>query len=421
VQVTCGIDWAEDHHDIALVAADGTVVAQRRIGNDAAGFAELLAVLAEHDTPSGEHGDQAEGEGGGALVPVAIETSRGLLVAYLQATGRDVYAINPLAAARYRERYRVSGAKSDTLDAIVLANILRTDRHAHRALPRDSEQARAVAVLARAQQHAVWDRVQVHNQLRQLLADFYPAALAAFAGTGRATLDSPAARTILAAAPTPQHARALTVERLGALLVQAGRQRGINREARRLHTILTAPQPCQPPLIEQAMGHHLLAVLRHLDVVCGNVADLTQAAEAAFAAHPDAKIITSFPGVGLLTGARLLAELGDDRARFADAKALKAYAGTAPITRASGRRALVSARRARNDWLVAAGYMWTVTAIRCSPGARTHYDRRRAAGDSHSAAQRNLLNRLLGKLHHCLQTSMAYDEARAFATSLPAA
>jgi transposase len=421
VQVTCGIDWAEDHHDIALVAADGTVVAQRRIGNDAAGFAELLAVLAEHDIPSGEHGDQAEGEGGGALVPVAIETSRGLLVAYLQATGRDVYAINPLAAARYRERYRVSGAKSDALDAIVLANILRTDRHAHRALPRDSEQARAVAVLARAQQHAVWDRVQVHNQLRQLLADFYPAALAAFAGTGRATLDSPAARTILAAAPTPQHARALTVERLGALLVQAGRQRGINREARRLHTILTAPQPCQPPLIEQAMGHHLLAVLRHLDVVCGNVADLTQAAEAAFAAHPDAKIITSFPGVGLLTGARLLAELGDDRARFADAKGLKAYAGTAPITRASGRRALVSARRARNDWLVAAGYMWTVTAIRCSPGARTHYDRRRAAGDSHSAAQRNLLNRLLGKLHHCLQTSMAYDEARAFATSLPAA
>jgi transposase len=162
------------------------------------------------------------------------------------------------------------------------------------------------------------------------------------------------------------------------------------------------------------MGRHLLAVLRHLDVVCGNVADLTQAAEAAFAVHPDAKIVTSFPGVGLLTGARLLAELGDDRARFTDARALKAYAGTAPITRASGRRALVSARRARNDWVVAAGYMWTVTAIRCSPGARTHYDRRRAA-------QRNLLNRLLGKLHHCLQTGMAYDEARAFATSLPAA
>jgi transposase len=125
--------------------------------------------------------------------------------------------------------------------------------------------------------------------------------------------------------------------------------------------------------------------------------------------------------VGLLTGARLLAELGDDRARFADAKALKAYAGTAPITRASGRRALVSARRARNDWVVAAGYMWTVTAIRCSPGARAQYDRRRAAGDSHSAAQRNLLNRLLGKLHHCLQTGVPYDEAQAFASSLPTA
>lgn len=417
MQVTCGIDWAQDHHDIALVAADGAVIAQRRVGNDAAGFAELLAMLAEHDSPDGHDEDQ----GGGELVPVAIETARGLLVACLQATGRDVYAINPLAAARYRERYRVSGAKSDALDAIVLANILRTDRHAHRTLPGDSEQARAVAVLARAQQHAVWDRVQVHNQLRQLLGDFYPAALAAFAGTGRATLDSPAARTILTAAPTPQHARALTVERLGALLVQAGRQRGVDREARRLHAILTAPQPRQAPLVEQAMGQHLLAVLRHLDVICGNLHDLTQAAEAAFATHPDARIITSFPGVGLLTGARLLAELGDDRARFADAKALKAYAGTAPITRASGRRALVSARRARNDWVVAAGYMWTVTAIRCSPGARAHYDRRRAAGDSHSAAQRNLLNRLLGKLHHCLQSGVPYDEAQAFATSQPTA
>jgi transposase len=303
----------------------------------------------------------------------------------------------------------------------VLANILRTDRHAHRTLPGDSEQARAVAVLARAQQHAVWDRVQVHNQLRQLVGDFYLAALAAFAGTGRTMLDSSAARTILTAAPTPQHARALTVERLGALLVQAGRQRGVDREARRLHAILTAPQPRQAPPVEQAMGHHLLAVLRHLDVVCGNLEDLTQAAEAAFATHPDATVITSFPGVGPLTGARLLAELGDDRARFADAKALKAYAGTAPITRASGRRALVSARRARNDWVVAAGYMWTVTAIRCSPGARAQYDRRRAAGDSHSAAQRNLLNRLLGKLHHRLQTGVPYDEAQAFATSPPAA
>jgi transposase len=202
------------------------------------------------------------------------------------------------------------------------------------------------------------------------------------------------------------------VDQLQGLLVQAGRQRGIDREARRLHAILTTPQPCQPRLVEQAMGHHLLAVLRHLEVVCGNLADLTQAAEAAFAVHPDATIITSFPGVGLLTGARLVAELGDDRGRFTDAKALKAYAGTAPITRASGRRVLVSARRARNDWVVAAGYMWTVTAIRCSPGARAHYDRRRAVGDSHSAAQRNLLNRLLGKLHHCLQTGMAYDEAR---------
>jgi hypothetical protein len=324
MQVTCGIDWAQDHHDIALVAADGAVVAQRRIGNDAAGFAELLAMLAKHDTRSG-----LEGEGRGELVRSRSRPPGGCWSPACRppgATSMRSTPLRPLAtgnATGSRGRSRMRWTRSCWPTSCGPTGT-------PTGPCRDSEQARAVAVLARAQQHAVWDRVQVYNQLRQLLGDFYPAALAAFAGTGRATLDSPAARTILIAAPTPQHARALTVERLRELLVQAGRQRGVDREARRLHAILTAPQPRQAPLVEQATGHHLLAVLRHLDVVCGNLDDLTQAAEAAFAAHPDATIITSFPGVGLLTGARLLAELGDDRARFADAKALKAYAGTAP-------------------------------------------------------------------------------------------
>ena len=136
--VSCGIDWSEEHHDVAVVDADGRLVAKRRIGDDAAGYGQLLELLAEA-------GDSPE-----APIPVAIETARGLLVACLRATGRPVYAINPLAVARYRERYAVSGKKSDHADAVVLANILRTDRAAHRPLPADSELVRAIAVLARA-------------------------------------------------------------------------------------------------------------------------------------------------------------------------------------------------------------------------------------------------------------------------------
>lgn len=174
MKVYCGIDCAEKHHDIALVDADGQLVAKRRIKETVEGFAELAAMLAEA-------GDNAEDP-----IPVAIETPRGLLVAALRATGRAVYPINPMAVARYRERHSVSRKKSDHLDAMTLANILRTDAHMHRALPQDTELARAIAVLARAHQDATWRRTKATNELRSLLREYHPGFLAAFAG-GNAT------------------------------------------------------------------------------------------------------------------------------------------------------------------------------------------------------------------------------------------
>ena len=143
MDVYCGIDWAEDHHDISLVDRDGQLLARRRISDDAAGLAALLGLLAEH------------GDNPGDLIPVAIETPRGLLTACLRATGRKVYPINPMSVARYRDRHSVAGRKSDHGDSFVLANVLRTDMHAHRPLPADTELAQAIAVLARAQQDAV--------------------------------------------------------------------------------------------------------------------------------------------------------------------------------------------------------------------------------------------------------------------------
>ena len=123
------------------------------------------------------------------------------------------------------------------------------------------------------------------------------------------------------------------------------------------------------------------------------------------------------PGLGALTGARVLAEIGDDRTRFADARGLKAYAGSAPVTRASGKTTAVMHRRVKNQRLASAGYVWAFAALTASPGARAHYDRRKTAGDRHVAAQRNLFNRLLGVLHHCLETRHTYNETIAFSTN----
>ncbi|MEV5646544.1 IS110 family transposase [Streptomyces flaveolus] len=401
MSVFCGIDWASDHHDVVLVDNAGSLLDKARIDDNADGLAHLLQMLTEH-------GDSAE-----APIPVAIETSRGLLVACLRATGRPIYAINPMAAARYRDRHAVSRKKSDHLDAMVLANILRTDAAAHRQLPADSELAQAIAVLARAQQDAVWDRTQAANKLSSHLRAYFPGFLAAV-GVRREGVCHPIARVLLAAAPTPGQAARLTRTQLRSLLKKAGRKNTIDAEAERLQTALRSPQMRQLPLVEEAMGRQTLALLRQLDAACISADDLAEAAMESFKKHPDAEIITGFPGLSALSGARVFAEIGDDRSRFADAKSLKAYAGSAPITRASGKSVAVLARRVKNQRLAGVGYVWAFAAMAHSDGARAHYDRRREAGDRHTAAQRNLFNRMLGCLHHCLTHRVHYSETVAF-------
>jgi transposase len=408
VKLFCGIDWAEAHHDVAIVDSDGQLVAKKRITDDPAGFAQLVELLTDA-------GDSAE-----EPIPVAIETPRGLLVASLRATGRPVYSINPLAVARYRERQSVARSKSDHADAMTLANILRVDAHVHRRLPADSELCQAIAVLARAQQDAIWRRTKATNELRSTLREFYPTFFAAFTGRFQVGIASPEARAVLAIAPTPAAAVKLSVSRIAAALRRAGRSRNIDQAAAEIKAALRKSQLRQPPLVEAAMGRQALALLAALDAACSGVLELGQAAAELFQTHPDYGIITSFPGLASSTGARVLAEIGDDRVRFADARALKAYAGSAPVTRASGRSISVTHRRIKNDRLAATGWVWVFAAVANYPPAHEHYRHRREHGDRHATATRHLLNKLIGQLYHCLQTRQAFDEAKAFPAALDA-
>ncbi|WP_405851234.1 IS110 family transposase [Streptomyces sp. NBC_00090] len=404
--IYCGIDWAEKTHDVALVDDSGQLLAKRHITDDTAGYKILLDLLAEY-------GDTEE-----TPIPVAIETSRGLLVAVLRTGKRPVFAINPMAAARYRDRHAVSRKKSDPGDALVLANILRTDMHAHRPLPADSELARAVAVLARAQQDATWNRQQMSNQLRSLLREYFPAALAA-AATWQNGLCRPEIRELLKAASTPAIASRLTRTQIMAALKRAGRKRGIEADTERLREALRSDWPRQLPLVEDALGKQMLALLLQLEAACTAADNLAQAVEESFAQHEDAEVILSFPGLGIQLGARVLAEIGDDRQRFADARGLKAYAGSSPITRASGKKSAVTRRWVKNDRLNHAGYLWAFAALTSSPGAKAHYRKRRDDhADWHASALRNLFNRMIGQLHHCLQHHKLFDEREAFATGL---
>ena len=403
--VYCGIDWAEGHHDIALVDGEGRLIGKRRIAETLDGFAELAAMLAE----AGDHAEEP--------IPVAIETPRGLLVAALRATGRPIYPINPLAVARYRERTSVSGKKSDHVDALTLANILRTDRHMHRSLPADSELARSITVLARAYQDGVWRRTKLVQEMRDRLREYHPGFLAAFArssGLSSTGLASADARAVLAIAPSPAEAATVTKARVETALRRGGRTRRITALASALVAALRIPQPRQAPLVEQAMRTQTLALLGVLNAICDAVEQLAAALVAAFQQHPDYEIITSFPGLADISGAIVLAEIGDDRDRFTDDRALQAFAGSAPVTRASGKSRTVTRRRTKNNRLAAIGYSWAFTAAARPSPPREHYLHRRERGDGHPAALRHLFNRMLGQLHHCLQTRQNYDPIKAF-------
>ena len=392
-----GNDWAEDHHDIDILDEAGRRLGRKRLPEGVAG------VTALHDLIAGFAEEPSE-------VVVGIETDRGLWVAALVAAGYQVYAVNPKAAARYRERHSGSGAKSDTGDAKMLADLVRTDRHNHRPVAGDSPQAEAVNVLAQAHQRLVWSRRRQINSLRAVLREFYPAALAAFGED----LAHPDALAVLQRAPTPRQARALKAATLAAALRRGGRQRNVAARANEIRDALRAEQLAAPEPVADAYGTVVSTSVAVLGEMNRQLGRLETQLEQDFEEHPDAEIIRTQPGLGVILGARVLGEFGDDPNRYADAKARKNYAATSPITVASGKRKVVKTRYIGNRHLTDACYLWAFSALTASPGARLYYDTLRNRGNDHNGALRALGNRLVGILDGCLRHRALYDEHTAW-------
>ena len=393
-----GVDWAEDHHDVCVMDHEGTVLGKRRVPDSISGIGEL------HELVSANAQDDEE------VVVVGIEIDRGLVVTALVAAGYEVFAINPLASSRYRDRHAVSGAKSDAGDAKVLADIVRTDRHNHRPVAGDSALVEGVKILARAHQSAIWGRQRQVNALRSALREYYPAALAAF-GTD---LSHPDAIAVLALAPTPELGRQLPGSKFAAALRKGGRTRNIERRSEEIQAVLRAKYLEAPRVIAGAYGATVRSALRLIAAFTTEISELEGALSEHFDQHPDAKIVRSLAGLGTVLGARVLGEFGDDRTRFANPKCRKNFAGTSPITKASGRSHVVLARFARNRRLVSALDQWAFCSLNRSPGARCYYDELRARGKTHRQALHQLANRWVGILHACLEREELYDEAIAW-------
>ena len=356
-----GDDWAEDHHDVQLMDESGERLAARRLPEGVAGVTALHELVAQHAAGPGD-------------VVIGIETDRGPWVSALVAAGYRVYAINPRSASRYRERHHAGGAKSDAGDARLLADLVRTDRHNHRPVAGDSDEAGAVRILARAHQQLIWDRVRQTNRLRNALREYFPGALEAFPELAHGD-----AVGVLSSAPGPRER--LSTTQIRSALRRGGRQRNIERRAAAVREALRSPQLEAPPVVSKAYAASTGAAMSVIGEINRQIKELEAELASHFEQHPDAGIYRSLPGLGVVLGARVLGEFGDDPERYDSAKSRRNYAGTSPLTVASGRKRTVRARFIRNRRLYAAAGQWALCSLQASPGCRDFYDRRRAAGD----------------------------------------
>ena len=388
-----GLDWAKDHHDAVAVEPGGRVVGQWRFGDNAEGWADFRQRLHER------------GGADLAKVAVAIETSQGPAVGRLLELGVAVYPLNPKAAERYRDRKAPAGVKDDPLDAWSIGDALRTDGHAWRRLMPEPPLTQELRLLCRDEVSLIEQRTALVNQLQEALHEYYPAALEAFDDW-----TAEGAWEFVAHFPTPQK------------LVQAGRRRWEKflhshrlyhpkTYAKRLEIFARADRFCGRPGVTSAKSRLATAILAQLRTLEAQLRQYRKAIEDLFARHPDHDIFGSLPGVGPKLGPRLTSEVGPDRARFEDPQALQCMAGTAPITRQSGKSRWVCFRLACNKHLRAAVHLWAGLSTEKCTWADIYYRRKREQGMSHDSALRCLGQRWLKILWKMWQTRTPYNEA----------
>jgi transposase len=397
-----GVDWATTAHQIAVVDTEGRVIDERAVvhsGPALESWGQWLMHLAQGD-PS--------------RVAVGIEVPRGPVVELLVERGFHVYAINPKQLDRFRDRYTVAGAKDDRRDALVLATSLRTDVAAFRRISLDDPLIVQLRELSRVEEDVKQDLSRLTNRLREQLHRFYPQLLTLCPGA-----DEPWLWALLEQAPTPAAGQRLRRPAVSKLL-RAYRIRRVRTET--VVGQLRTPAPYVAPGTVEAASTHIALLLPRLTLLhaqqgaCARQIDrlletLAETPEGRPEEHRDVTILRSLPGVGRVVVATMLAEAVRPLAER-DYHALRAQTGSAPITRQSGKRCVVSMRYACNQRLRQAVYHWGRVSVQCDPRSRAHYDRLRGRGHTHARAVRGVVDRLLGVMVAMLRDRTLYDASR---------
>ena len=384
-----GFDWGIDKHQVTAVARDGKIVLQMAFADTAQGWAQFRQTL----EPLGK-------------VAVAIETSRGPAVERLLETGLTIYPMNPKAAERFRDRKAPGGVKDDPLDSWSFADALRTDGHGWRALLAEDPQTQLLRLLCRDEIALIESRTALILQLKAALREYFPALLEAFDDWAM-----PSAWEFVVAFPTP------------ALLAKAGKRRWQSfLHAQRLYNPQTAQKRLDifaradqfvSPSAAVTTAKSLLAVTlaRQLRTLETQIKEYRRRIEKAFNDHPDGGLFASLPGGGKKLAPRLLGEIGANRDAFASAQALQCYAGTAPVTRRSGRSCVARIRWMCNKVLRATVHLWADESRHKCTWAQAYYQEKKAQGKSHAQSLRCLGQRWLKIVWRMWQDRRRYDES----------
>jgi transposase len=387
----CGIDWADDHHDALSIDENGQRLEAIRVAHSPEGLSQLDSYL-----------QRMAGSEGREHLACIVETTHGLLIAHLLEAGWAVYPVNPRTVEKRRAP---SGAKSDTIDAYLLAKTGRADFADLRRLNPDSEQIQELKTLTRDQDGLIQMQTRLINQLTACLKAYYPLALEVFS-----KLQQPSTLTFLRAYPTLQAARAASVEELTALLKQA-RYPGAKQKAQQIVKHLQQPSLHANEVTTRTKARLMLALVAQLEPLLKQIADYDKEIERLFLSHADSELFQALPGAGARLAPRLLAEMGEERSRYESASSLQALAGTSPVLFQSGtyqkaHRRLGCIKPWRN-----ALHQFAWQSTRVEAWAKEYYQRKRAEGKSHTVAIRALANVWARILYAVWKTNKPYQSA----------
>ena len=386
-----GIDWADQQHVICLQPTGSEKTESRELEQKPDALHDWVA--------------QQRVRFEGSRVGIAIEQSRGAVIhALMMYDFLVLYPINPKALARYREAFRVSGAKDDPLDAELLLDFLRLHRSRLRAWLPDTVETRRLQMLAEYRRKLVNNRIRHTNRTTSLLKMYFPQALDWAGELG--TLQSCDFLEKWPALSTLQHARPSQLRKF--YLQHHGRNLDLIEE--RLRQISIARSLTDDPAIVDALSLAVQAEAAQLRPIIDWIARFDQTLAQQFASHPEHQLYETFPGAGPVYAPRLLTALGTDRSRWESPADLQCYSGIAPVTEKSGKSCWVHRRLACSNFVRQTFHEFAAQSIRYSTWARAYYDQMRGRGLRHPAAVRTLAFKWIRIIYRCWRNQKPYDE-----------